>query len=741
MKKTLIKTIGIFFAVFLVGIGAKTAYDLQPVCELFSGVLKTQETARFLDRHGMPLTITYQARWNDHDRLSLHQFPAFLIKALIFSEDRHFYDHRGIDWNAKGSALWQNIRARRIVRGASTLTEQVSHLLTQRPRSFWAKWLGMIESHQLDRGWSKNDLLEFYLNQVPFAANRRGILQAARYYFNRDLSTLTSKEMLALVVLIKAPSAYDLKKSNSQMEKRLAIFLEKMEKAGYINTQEKESIQQTPLVLETPSSPIQAVHFVQYLRQSHPSYLHHSSGRRFVTTLDGGLQTKIQKLLDERLRRLSHRQVNNGAVLVLDHRTGEILAWVVGNSLSQGENVAKGSQINAVVMPRQPGSVLKPFVYALALEKGWTAATLIKDEPLVGPVGQGLHRFRNYSKIHYGPVTLREALANSLNVPAVKTIQYVGVETCLKAFRDLGLTTLRADASFYEEGLALGNGEITLFDLLKIYMVFANPRDVKAIRGVKERDWVRGNQTIPSKKGLSLFRPGTISIINDILSDPWARHWEFGVASILNLPVQTAVKTGTSTDYRDAWIVGYNHHYLVGIWMGNVDNMPMKEVTGATGPALLLRSIFCELNRHDVSESLPMSSDVVQKTICLKRTSCEACQWQSEWFHDQVKLENDQVQQIMPLSSQVRYKKPTPGLLMAIDPRVPREKQKFEFELDSLGQGNRVHWILNEKKVGETTTHRFGWILEEGEHNLEAIIYRDEKIVHKLPCVRFRVKS
>lgn len=737
------KTLWILLVLLLV-LGTKTIYDVQPVCAKFDVVIRNQESYRFFDRYGVPLTVTYQTQWNDHDRLSLHKFPEFLVNALVFSEDQHFYDHQGIDWRAKGAALWQNIRARRIVRGASTLTEQVTHLITQRPRSFgskiWHKWLGIIESYQLERRWSKNDILEFYLNQVPFASNRRGMVQAARYYFNRDLSTLTQKEMLALVLLIKAPSAYDLKKSVHQIEKRLASFLQKLEKRGYISPQEREKIQGMPLVLATSQLSIQATHFVQYLKQSHSSFFEKHPSKRIVTTIDGVLQTKIQKLLDERIRRLSYRHVQNGAVLVLNHQTGEILAWVVGQGTGK-----EGSDINAVLVPRQPGSVLKPFVYALALEKGWTAATLIDDEPLVGPVGQGLHRFRNYSKTYYGPVTVREALANSLNVPAVKTIQYVGVDACLKAFRELGLTTLKADASFYEEGLALGNGEITLFDLLKAYRVFAQKEGSRPIHGVK--DFGEGGSEIPGGENVP-FTPGTISIINNILSDPWARHWEFGVSSILNLSVQTALKTGTSSDYRDAWIVGYNHHYSVGIWMGNTDNSPMKEVTGSTGPALLLRSIFSELNRHDMPEQLSMSPDVVQKTVCLKRKSCEACQWQSEWFKERLdKISGEEASEpevfdFQPREkSRIGYKKPTPGLLLAIDPRIPLEKQKFEFELDSLGRGNRVQWKLNGTVLDETSTPRLLWPLQGGTHDLEAIIYQDDVALHTLPRIRFTVKG
>lgn len=447
----------------------KTLWDIKPVDQLLTKVVEKQESIRILDRHGTPLMISYQGQWNDHDRLPLSQFPDFLIKALIFSEDQNFYEHQGIDWKAKAMALWQNIKARRIVRGASTLTEQVTHLLTNRPRTLWSKWLALIESTLLEQYLSKQQILEFYLNQVPFASHRKGMNQGARHYFNRDLSTLTPKEMLALILLIKAPSTYDLNKSTTSIEKQLIPFTNKLLNAQLLTNDQYNRFKNTPLLLQKPQLPVDATHFVAYLKKTYPHEI--QQGNR--TTLDGVLQLKIQQFLDQRIRNLTHRKVHNGAVMVINHQTGDVLAWVVAGQNQDNMPPTPGKDINAVLSLRQPGSVLKPFVYALALDKGWTATTIIQDEPLIRAVGKGLHRFQNYSKIYYGPVTLREALANSLNVPAIKTIQYVGVEPCLLLFQQLGLSSLKRGADIYDEGLALGNGEISLLDLMGAYRVLA----------------------------------------------------------------------------------------------------------------------------------------------------------------------------------------------------------------------------------------------------------------------------
>ncbi len=716
--KALMPSLGLFLLGFL----GKTAMDLQPVGVLFQRVIQDREQCRLMDRHGNPLTLNYQSRWNHQDQVPLHHFPDLLTKALILSEDQHFYDHSGTDWQAKGAALWQNLKARRIIRGASTLTEQVVHLLTQRPRTLWTKWLEMIEAHSLEWHFSKNDILEFYLNQVPFAANRQGIVQAARHYFNRDLSTLSSKEILSLVLLIKAPSSYDLRKSTKRVESRVGVFASRLVQAGYLSLDEVSTFPHQPILLEAPYLDIQASHFVGYLKQAHQTDIHQlqqgASMGRIRTTLDGALQNRVQKLLDQRIHTLSGRRVTHGAVLVADHQTGEVLAWVVGGK-HQSASVGKGTHINAVMALRQPGSALKPFVYALALDKGWRATTLIEDKPLVGAVGTGLHKFRNYSNVYYGNVTVRESLANSLNVPAVKALQFVGVESCLTLLKKLGFSTLQREADIYDEGLALGNGEVTLRDLVQAYCVFPNGGRARSLRyfGVSDQ-----------KKDLSpsVFTSATASIIGDILSDPLARRLEFGLSSVMNLPLQTAIKTGTSTDYRDAWAVGYNHRYVVGIWMGNLDNTPMDGITGATGPVLLLRSVFSHLSHLGEEKGLPTDPHLVRRDVCVKRSSGADCTWQAEWMQPG---EQDIIEEVQ--GEECRFLKPTPGLRMAIDPRIPQDKQKFQFQLSSLatpqGLGDRVEWILDGKTIAQTSGPTYLWPLEKGKHHLKVVVYNGEE--------------
>ena len=694
--------------------------------QLYWAVVQGGKNSRITDRNGQPLAINYESAWNYHQQLRLDQFPDFLINALILSEDKNFYHHKGIDWPAKWVAVWQNVKARRIIRGASTITEQVVHLLTQRPRSFWSKWLELIEALLIERRLSKNHLLEFYLNQVPFAANRHGFIQGAQHYFNRDLTTLTLKEILALIILIKAPSSYDLRKTTHHVDQRLALFLQKLCQEKVLSKEEGWIVEQQKIILEAPKKLPDATHFVSYIKKHMQTDLHLHKSPTVRTTLDSGLQEYVQRIIDQRVRFLKPRQVHNGAVLVMDHTTGDILAWVVvGSSLGKG---TPSYRIDAVTALRQPGSTLKPFVYAAALQKGWQTTTLIDDAPLTGPVGNGMHQFKNFSNIHYGLVTVRDALANSLNVPAVKTIQFVGVEPFLSLLRQLGFTSLDRGASIYEEGLALGNGEVSLLELTKAYATLANKgksQELKFLLPTHSRS--QSEQILPET---------VTSLIGDILSDPLARHLEFGGSGVMTLPVQTAIKTGTSTDYRDAWIVGYNHQYVVGIWMGNLDNSPMDGITGSIGPALVLRSIFSFLNQNQESRALYLSPDLIQRDVLIQRGQNSEPSWQTELFS----LNSDFVAESFEVAPEVKILKPTPALAIAFDPRVPLPLQKFEFKLTSMGQGDQVEWIVDGKVSQTTRSPLYLWPLLKGKHTLQVKIYKDGQPVHQTKEVRFLVK-
>ena len=700
-----------------------TWWQVQPVLQDYRALASDMHRVQVLDRHGVPMNVTYQNRWNLHDVRALHEIPEFLQQAFLTAEDRRFQQHSGIDWAARLSALWMNIRHGRAVRGASTLSEQVVRMLHPRPRTLWSRWLEGWEAQALEAELSKPDILEFYLNQVPYGRNWRGVAQAARGYFNRDLETLNRKEMLALAVLVRAPSALDpwKKGSSSRLEEALQRLADDLRQRNILSPEERQRIQQEALTLEAPSLPVDASHFVRHLR------LQENTGDQLRSTLDSGLQARVQSLLNERLKALTSKNLHNAAALVVDHQTGEVLAWVVA-----GDESTPGHDIDPVLLPRQPGSALKPFLYTAALEKGWSAATLIEDAPLQDAVGTGLHAFRNYSRHYYGPVSLREALGNSLNTPAVRTVQYVGVNAYMHILKQLGFVSLGDDSRKYDVGIALGNGEVTLFELVQAYSALARQGRLRPLRLRFEDDTER--------KEVEVFSAPAASLIGHILSDPYARQLEFGASSVLNLPVQTAAKTGTSTDYRDAWAVGYNYRYVVGIWMGNLDQKPTDGVTGSTGPSLALRAMFAELNRHAQTHRLPLNRQLVPQEICLPATGQDAsadCIKRTEYF-----LPGHPWQEaaLPPKTYKLDILRPTMGLQIAYDPRIPAELQAFRWEVSPLPEGTQIEWFLNGQREARTTSPQYLWPVTQGKYELLVIAHLPDGNVEKTGPVNFIVK-
>ncbi len=698
-----------------------TYVSVKPLKTSLHAIQSDAQTLEITDRNGKPLTISYQNRWNVYDSVPLYAIPEFLQQAFITSEDKRFFGHGGVDWQARGSALLQDWKSGRVVRGASTISEQVVRMINPRPRSLWAKWVEGVESMLLERDYSKADILEFYLNQVPYASNRRGVVQAARYYFGRDLSTLSRREMLALAVLARAPSSYDLYKDPTKIEGPVNRLADALAAQGVLTPQDARDMRSQPFQLGKPSSPVNAEHFAAYVR----AYAQ-GTGTELHSTLDADLQSTVQSIIDDRVHALSHKNLHNAGAIVIDHTTGEILAWVVA---AANDPKAPGNAIDAVTVPRQPGSAQKPLLYALALDRGWTPATIIDDAPLSEAIGTGLHNFKNYSNTYYGRITLREALANSLNIPALLTINHVGTQTYLDALHRMGFENLDRGAAIYDEGLALGDGEVTLLELAQGFTTLANRGVFRPLRFTMDDAGQGSKQRIYSEEAASL--------IGNILSDPWARRLEFGNGSVLNLPIQTAVKTGTSTDYRDAWTVGYNYKYVVGIWMGNLDRAPTDGVTGSTGPALALRSIFNELNKNAVSQPLYLSPRLLRKDICVEDPrDADKCYMRSELFIPGTEPGEKTARAERP---HFEITKPTDGLQMAIDPRIPMDMQKLPFTMHGLQPDQEVEWVLNGKSLA-TSGDKYLWTLSRGHFTLSANVKEGRQTVFSTPEISYLVK-
>lgn len=708
----------------LIGLTIRHA-DTMP--DSLAGLMDSINKVSLTDKNGVPLTVTYANEWNSAAYLPLHDIPCILQTIFIVSEDKRFYDHHGVDWTARCHALFQNILSLKTVRGASTISEQVVRMIRPRPRTLWSRWVEGFDASELEKKHTKDDILEFYLNQVPYAANRRGIVQASHYYFNRSPGTLSLREMIALAVLVRAPSHYDLYRNPGAAEESIRRLALALTDKGVLSKEQHTQAIAEPFDLEKPGLTVHAGHFASYIYNQVDNPEQTNRHRPVRTTLDGALQIHVEGLVRETLESLKDKNVVNAACLVADHETGDILAWV---SLGTGDADASGMYINGVIAPRQPGSSMKPFLYALALDHGWTAAHEIMDSPLTNPVGRGLHTYHNYSRSHYGWVSVREALGNSLNIPAIKAIRFVGYGTYLDLLHRMGFNSLNRHPDYYGDGLALGCGEVTLYHMVQAYGTLANKGRSLHLKGFQDRLY-RG-------PGQRIFSEEAASLIGNMLSDAHARTLEFGSGGILNFPVQTAVKTGTSSDYRDAWALAYNHRYVAGVWMGNFDGRPTEGLTGSTGPALILRSVFAELNRHDDTRPLFLSPKLIQKEVCLRQGFNDTPRInRKEWF---VNGSEPKKEDLPPLPTAPGFIKPVNGLEMAMDPRIPDHLEAFEFLLQGVDDTDKVTWTLDNEFLGSTRGGCYLWTLQKGKHVVKADVYKKNQPKPSVDEVFFIVK-
>lgn len=707
---------------------------------------------QYYDRYGTPLNFTNKNNLNFINNLPLNKFPKLLQSGIIESEDKRFYSHTGIDILAKSKALYQNILKLRVVRGGSTISEQSIRIIKPRPRSLSSKVKESYESIYLENLNSKDDILEFYLNQVPLGKNSRGFENASRLYFGRSLSTLNELEILSLIVLTRAPNKL-IEEFQSAQPKKSKLYInaillaDKIYRRNIINLETFTNIKEQELALGDKFSQ-ELAYAPQFLQKAHllnsaakyPSdntniRTHSKIQNIKMTTLDGILQSKVIRILDGRLEELKDYNVTNGAALVINHQTGEILSWA---------NPSRNLEFSydTVLIPRQAGSTLKPFLYALAMDQGLRASTSIKDEPLKIRLYTGMHEYNNFSNLYYGNVTAREALGNSLNIPAIKLAKALTPEFLLQTLKKLNLNHLEEDADIYGEGLAIGNGSVTLLELVAAYSTLANHGKNISLKffsseKMNSSDLINSdyNSTLNSTfnpKNNQIFSEESASIVTDILSDPLARDLEFGNTSILNTPYRTAVKTGTSSAFRDAWAIGYSSKYTVGVWLGNLDNSPMKQIAGSLGPALALRSIFNEINKIDPISKPELKGSLTKATVCKEDESSERteCTLIDELYSttnmpsrdNQEKDNNALINKLKSgeeNNSKVIITFPTPGLKFAIDPKVPMDYQKIKFKIKPTSLSYNFEWFLDDQIIHNGSETELLYPAERGKHCLK----------------------
>lgn len=471
---------------------------------------------------------------------------------------------------------------------------QVARLLRNAPHRGWLDKLAEMHlALRLELHHTKDEILMLWLNRVPFGNRARGIEAAARLYFGKSAQDLTTAEAAYLIGLPQSPSRYNPFRHPDRAKARQQRVLRAMERAGHLIPDARHHLADLPLDLQLPDRIFRAPHFTQWLLQSLPD---DAGSIELHTTLDRDLQQRVAAIVRGHITQLADRSVTNATAVVLDNRTGAILAYVGSADFWDART---GGQNDGVRMRRQPGSALKPFTYAAALAtRRFTPASILADTPLQVREAGGAFSPENYDRRYHGPVPLREALASSYNVPAVRMTRRLGPETLLQTLRDAGFASLDQPASHYGVGLTLGNGEVQLLELARAYAGLARGGSLPPLRTVRWHITASGDTIrVPPLKASrpNGIMPSIAYLITDILQDPEARAPAFGRGSPLELPFPAAVKTGTSKDYRDNWTVGYTPRHTVAVWVGNFDGSPMRWVSGVSGAGPIFQSIMQEL--------------------------------------------------------------------------------------------------------------------------------------------------
>lgn len=645
------------------------------------------ETTRFYDRDNNQIYELIDPNAGRRTYVPLEKISPYLIAATIATEDENYYSHPGYNPVAILRAMLQNYTSGSTVSGASTITQQLARTLLLSPqeraeRTVKRKAREIVLAAEITRRYSKDEILELYLNEIYYSNLAYGIEAASETYFQTSADKLTLGQAAFLAGLPQAPAVYDI---FTNREATLGRFHQVMN-LTYKVSQEQNCIYVSNSVQRICVDPVEAMqaideisaynfryhqnqmvypHWITYIRmlleERFDAQTIYRSGFKVYTTLDPEFQQQAQTLVREQIDALKDNKASDGALIALNPANGEILA-MVGSADFYNDEIA--GQINMSIQPRQPGSSIKPLTYAAAFEQGWTPATLIWDVPSEFPPSGDPNDQRdpykpvNYDGTFHGPVTVRTALASSLNVPAVKALQTIGIydnpETSnpdgfISYARRLGITTLNRND--YGLSLTLGGGDVTLLEMTSAFAVFANNGQRVTPFAITRIEDHLGNVVYEYQppETTQIIRPEHAYLISSILSDNKARALGFGTNSVLNLPFPAAVKTGTTNDFRDNWTIGYTPNLAVGVWVGNADYSPMVNTTGLSGAAPIwskfMQSAVPKMSSGE-SPQFARPADIVERVIC-SVSGAEPSDWCPaqirEWFaSDQLPLKADE---------------------------------------------------------------------------------------------------
>lgn len=611
--------VGLATIFILIGAGWFVTRDLPSPKQLENR--NVAQTTKIYDRNGELLYNVYE----DQNRtlVPLSNVPEHLIHATIAIEDKDFYKHKGFDiygiLRAFNKTIFQGT-----LQGGSTITQQLVKSVFLTPeRTVNRKLKELYLAFRVEMAFPKDRILEMYLNQVPFGGTAWGISAASEQYFGKKVEDLTLAESALLAGLPAAPSYYSpFGQDPSRAKVRQILVLNRMIEEDYITRDEAEAASKEELKFRESTINIKAPHFVMFVREYLASKYGETAaaqgGLKVTTTLDLKIQDEAQTIVADNIAKLASYNVGNGAALVIKPKTGEILAMVGSKDFFDVEN---DGNVNVTVALRQPGSSIKPINYATALERKLiTPATVIMDVPTTFLGGPQPYRPVNYDGRFHGPVSVRAALANSYNIPAVKVLALNGVVEMIAQARKMGITTF-IDESRYGLSLTLGGGEVKMTEHAQAFGVFANEGERVDLNPILKIEDSKGRviEEFKQPKGERVLSRETSFLISHILSDNGARSAAFGASSLLNIKGKTvAVKTGTTDDKRDNWTIGYTPNYLVVVWVGNNDNSPMNPriTSGITGATPIWNEIMTYVLSDKVNESFTVPTGVVGLQVC-----------------------------------------------------------------------------------------------------------------------------
>jgi len=646
--------------------------------------------AWLLDRHGVVIAsrrIRYDVRrlaW-----VSLADVSPALITSIVEGEDRPFWRHHGIEWrSAAGAARDELIRHRR--RGASTITMQLATLLRgRRAGNGLEEWIEKVEQARmalaLERSWTKPQILEAYLNLLGYKGELQGIGAAAAQLAGKTPSGLSAPESAVLAALLPDPAA-----APQRVIARACARGRTLRPA--VDCAAVRMVAQEILASR-------ATRVSDSLAPQLASALLTRPGEQLRTSLDAGVQRLTRDIVRSHIAALADRNVRDGAALVVDNASGEVLAYV-----SSAAPDSRASEVDGVRAARQAGSTLKPFLYEMALERRYlTAASLLADSPISLDTSSGVYIPQDYDHDFKGLVTVRTALASSLNVPAVRTLVLTGVE----AFRDrlnvLGYDGIRRDGNYYGYSLALGSAEVTLWQQAQAYRVLARDGEWSPLSLVPAPSPATSHRTLA---------PDATFVVNDILSDPAARAVTFGLDSHLDTNFWTAVKTGTSEDMRDNWCIGFSRELTVAVWVGNYEGDSMRDVSGVSGAAPIWHDIMAALHRGGISvEAAPPAGVTAELTRFLPPVEPP----RREWYLSGTATAGARVVAVVPAALRPGIESPANGMIIAMDPDIPAGHQRVLIAVRGARPGMKVR--LNGRMLGSAVGGRL-WLPQPGSYYL-----------------------